>query len=145
MRLIALAAVSFALVPSVAFAQDWQDWVKSNPTYGAPPAPAPVVQPAPAPVKAAPAPVKAAPKPAPKTSVYPREFDEGFMPSCTSGAMKQGASAAQAKSYCGCALRNLKATYTPDQFVQVVKNMLDTGVLPEKFQKAVIPCAAAMR
>jgi hypothetical protein len=138
MRLIVLTTISLALVPSVATAQSWQDWVKTNPTYGAPP-----VQPAPAappsvPAKSAPASMGA--------NKYPPELKTRFVNVCSLRAKEQGVAVSQANAYCGCIVNKLEANYSLKQLQQLSQNYVATGAYEESTIRAVVePCLAAVQ
>jgi hypothetical protein len=150
MRLIVLTTVSIALLPSVAFAQTWQDWAKSNPTYGAPKIETIPIQPAaPASVKAAPAtPTKAAPNSWTSTNKYPLELKRFFTAKCASGIYTEGdtvAQATQAKAFCGCVINKSEAAYSLQQFLQTMEYIGQTGDFPGKFEINIItPCLKAV-
>jgi hypothetical protein len=141
MRLIVLTTISLALIPSVATAQSWQDWVKTNPTYGTPP-----VQSAPAP------PPSAQTKPAPtSTSVnkYPPELKRHFIGSCVSEIYREGdtvSQVSQAKAFCGCIVNKSEAAYTLEQFLQTIEYINQTGAFPRRFEGNILtPCRDAAR
>jgi hypothetical protein len=133
MRLIVLTAISLALLPSVAAAQSWQDWVKTNPTYGVPSA-QPV--PASAPSKPAPAPTG--------VNKYPPELRARFANACSTRAIENGATVSQANAFCGCIVNRLEATYTIEQLKQMSEAYVSTGAYQDSTIKAVLtPCLAA--
>jgi hypothetical protein len=148
MRLIALTVISLTLIPSVASAQSWQDWVKSNPTYGTPQIatpPTPPVPVAPAPVKTVPA-KKTSPGSWTTSNKYPSVVKENYMIGCTSQAGKMSISTSQANAFCGCTLNRIEENYTIEQFLQIGESYAATGILPESVQKAaLVPCLNALR
>jgi hypothetical protein len=137
--LFAIALVSVS--PTMAFAQDWQDWSRQNPTYGSPtpeavPAPA-----APVPTRPAARPPLSAPTRPPLTPGQPAvtlrspEFVSGFMQGCTEKlGMRQ-------KAYCACAVQKLQDNFTTQEFVQEFEQLQRTGVNQGPLvEKAIRPC-----
>ena len=56
------------------------------------------------------------------TNGFVNGFDNGFRQSCMDGATKNGASKAQAQSYCDCALAKFKETRSMDQATKACLN-----------------------
>jgi hypothetical protein len=141
MRYLLFAIALVSLSPTMAFAQDWQDWARQNPTYGSPTpeaAPAPA---APAPTRPAARPPLSAPTRPPLTPGQPAitlrspEFVSGFMQGCTSKiGMHQ-------KAYCACAAQKVQENFTTQEFLQLTEQMQRSNAVPPEFtEKAIRPC-----
>jgi hypothetical protein len=137
MRFVLLTALAFSLVPSIASAQDWKDWVNRNPTYPSQAQSAPVARPATVPPATSPA---ATSNPSSGiSSTQSPAFEQLFMKGCTS----QGGP--QANGFCACTLTEIQNTHTIQELNQLGLQMQQTGELPESFQTIVLSCISRLQ
>ncbi len=147
MRLILLTAISLSLVPNMAVAQTWQEWVKQNPTYPS------MEKPAPAPAASPSAPTASPTAPASSTSAPPdltgTDFSS-FFPDITStqdpafaslfvqGCTYQGGP----RGYCECVLTQMQNNFTFQELTALSDSMRANGEISEKFINSILPCVA---
>lgn len=144
MRLLLLTAISLSLMPNLAWAQTWQEWVKQHPTYPSleKPTPAPVPASAPAVQPSAPA---ASPSSSWGSSTAPSSgFPQGISstqdPLFASTFLEACAYGGGPQVFCECFLSEIQNQYT-FQEVEVLGETLRQGDIPPKFQNLVVSCA----
>jgi hypothetical protein len=133
MRFVLLTALTFSLVPSIASAQDWKDWVNQNPTYPSQAQSAPAAQPAAVP------PVAASDPSSGINSTQSPAFEQLFMKGCTSRG------GPQASRFCACTLTEIQNTHTIQELNQLGLQIQQTGELPESFQTIVLSCVSRLQ
>ncbi len=134
MRLLLLTALTLSISSPAAFAQDWKNWVKQNPTY-----PSQATQSSPSiPVAPSNSNSPTPTVPSEPLSTHNGTFKTLFMQGCTSRG-------AQYQNFCSCALREVQNNFTIQELFELQKQMKQTGKLPAAFVTIARPCIAHLQ